>query len=532
MIQLGVALATALEFAGLSLSPQAEQAKVGEPKKLESQNNDAVVTDLIKRASASVSTSSPRAVAPGVLLGIGQAVDGCSSSTALDFIMRAFEGARALRDESPKDEGSERGLKTDESLNREIRATKRRTFVGVVAWLSSSSNRLGRPDLLALAQDLAGQIDYGTGIVKRQEVYGPIFSVLIGKKDYQAIRQLLSQVEKGDGVFPYRLAREVVQADRNSELTAEVVQSGYRALAAGQGASEGDLRFAEATLDMVPRAVVVEALKRFVRYKRNEDLHDQATQALIRKAVQILLRLAPQLASEYAMEPQPAEKQPSKKQEDDPLVLAYEKLLVVAEESSSAVAQVIMSVQDPRAQQALLTSSIASLRRQGKYEAADRVAEILATIAPQASLQQHPAEFLTRARSSATGEELGASIRQALSIAESVLAEDSKRYEASVNEVERLRVYKTSSQESVATYVFASENALDLAAESASRIFGPQQADVIIGVLATACEKKEAQDVKAKGPREEPEWNVDGSTSSTLLEKKKPTRREVKQPPE
>ena len=178
---------------------------------------------------------------------------------------------------------------------------------------------------------------------------------------------------------------------------------------------------------MVPRAVVVEALKRFVRYKRNEDLHDQATQALIRKAVQILLRLAPQLASEYALEPQPAEKQPSKKQEkDDPLVLAYEKLLVVAEESSSAVAQVIMSVQDPRAQQALLTSSIASLRRQGKNEAADRVAEILATIAPQASLQQHPAEFLTRARASATGEELGASIRQALSIAESVLAEDNK----------------------------------------------------------------------------------------------------------
>ena len=280
----------------------------------------------------------------------------------------------------------------------------------------------------------------------------------------------------------------VLQSGPSEELKTAALQRGYAAVEAGQCGLPSDLRLIEKLSELQGPSQAANVLRTCIHHRKNivgpksEDLI--ATQ----KAVELLLRLAPEAASEYprsAMQPSP----PDHAASSDPLPRAYEDIQILAEDSSAAVAMRVAQILDPQTRQALLTSAQSALLAAGKTEAAARVAAVIASTPMINASDQHPLELIMRARSTTTGDGLRAQVSHALSSAEKILAAESKAFNDAPNEREQIRLYTESSQEAVTAYLYAAENAFDLAYESAQRIGGPRRADVLSMILSVACEK-------------------------------------------
>ena len=462
------------------------QVPSGKPNPTSSCN--AIVSSLAEQADIASSIALPRVFAPQVLFGIGSALDGCSFESAMSPMLRAFEGARTLNVDAIASGGSDPKSSADKTLEADVRESRRKTLAAVISWLVSGADKQKRPDLIGVARDLAGQIFYKEKVIGRQEAFGPILNALLRKHDDDAVKRLLAEIEGADGLSPTTMLLAVMQSSPGEELKTTVLQRGYAAVEAGQCGLPSELRLIEKLSELQGRSQTANALRNCIRHRKSIEGPTPEDLIATQKAVELLLRLAPETASSYPrseLQPSP----PVHAESIDPLPRAYEDIQILAEDSSAAVAMRVAQIPDPRTRQALLTSAQSALIAADKTDAAARVAAVISSTPLSDGSDQHPMELVMRARSTTTGDGLRAQVSHALSSAEKILAAENKAFSAAPNERERIRLYKESSEEAVGAYLYAAENALDLAYESAQRIGGPRRAEVLTMILTVACEK-------------------------------------------
>ena len=470
-----------------ALSMSAGLAQVPLRKANSSDSCDAVVSSLAEQADLASSVALPNVFVPSVLLGIGSALDGCSFESAKSFMLRAFDGARASSDGAVASGGTDGKRPTGEDLESAIQSSRRATLVSVISWLVDSAEKRKRPELVGVARELAGQIAYRENVIGRQEAFGPVLNALLQKHDNDAVQELLSEIEAADGASPTAMLLAVLESGGSDELKTSVLRRGYAAVEAGQCGLPADLRFIQKLSEVRGRTQAAKVLRDCLSQRKNIKSPTREDEVATKAAVDLLLRLAPELASEYPASttkpPPPAVNSP------DDLSRMYEDIQALAEDSSAAVALRVAQIQDPQTRQALLTSAQSTLVAAGKMDAAARVAAVIASMPLTDNSDQHPLELLLRARSTTTGDGLRAQVSHALAMAEKLLSAENKEYAAAPNERDRIRLYSQFKDEAVVTFLYAAENAFDLAFESAQRVIGPRRAEVITMLLTAVCEK-------------------------------------------
>ena len=484
---MNIRLASAATVGALGLFLSAEQAwsSQGESPKCES---NPIVSRLLEQSSTAIS-SVPSSAAPERLLDIGSAVENCSLERSQAFVLRAFDAALALPCGTCKPSPNSSAAIPADSQGKRFREVKRRTALQVIELLCSWSDKHQRPEFLTSAIDLSDKTD--PQIVGRSKLYLFAIKRLLARHEEDRIRELLFRAENADGAFPFELGLVTIRA-ASDDFQKEILGRVFLAVSAGQPRSEPDMRVIEEMANMVPLSVASDALKKCIRTKKTEQPADAANLAVIRRATRLLMRLDPQVSSEYRLLDVADDDElapPKKTASEDPMVRAYEDIQALAEQSSSAVAERVMAIQDQRSRQAMLTSCISALRAAGKNEAADRVAEVLSSLLPTGSRESHPADDLLRDTATMTGPAAVASLQRSLDMAERILAEEDGRYQAARSESERADIYDRGSQEAIAVYSLAAESSFDLAMDSASRVKGPRQAEVLTTLLAHSCEK-------------------------------------------
>ncbi len=402
----------------------------------------AVIAELAAQAGLPANAA-PAAIAPELLFSIGQAAMSCSEDTGAGFAVRGFDAAASLKDE---------------------KETKKQVAVRVVRWLAAESVERKRPELLETAAELAARVDYDKGVVRRWEVYR---HVMEARPDEAAARADFAVVEKGDGKFPFRLAGRVKFAGWRAELMTRALAEA----SAGRVDAVEDLEFVAAAMKAAPPVEAKEAIDGLIARKKDGD--------------PVRVR-----ALELAGQGSPGPKVEAAPEAKDEVADRYENLKAAAEESDGALAERALAITDLRERQNLLGIAESALRRDGKTQAAERVAVLLRALLRPEVLAGHPAEALVVARATTRGPARIALIRQALAGADGLLAAERKRYEAALSVAEKIAVYRSASQEPEAVYGYAAEEDFDYAVENALRVNGPQRADILAAVLRRACEQR------------------------------------------
>lgn len=444
------------------------QAGRGAPEETTRLAREPLLMELIGQAALAANASTPKNVAPTVLITLGEATAPCDVDLATNYVTQGFKAALAMR---PIDDTTETAC---------LRALR---------WLSSASRDYNRPKLLQAALALASEIDFKSHSIGRQRAFEPMLRVLVQERNTDAISTILTSVEYGDAKFPFHLSKLSLRALTDPPTLDAMLLRGYGALARGQVRTLEDLEFVEQTIDLVSKPIAVESLTTFLKLAADPETGIDA--CVVHKATGLLHSIAPSRkppnpVSSCVKSSPPGDHSPIE-QGSDPVSEAYEDILRGAESDSALLAQALLRVPDVKTRKAMMLSAMQRLRAQGLTAAADRVANALNSLMPADSLQKNPAELIMLARSTPPGDARDALVRRALSLAENLIREDNASYEEASSDADKLNAYRRSSQESIATYALAARSFLPLASESALRTSGPQRADALTVVIESAC---------------------------------------------
>lgn len=473
----------------LAVVAPAAYAQVASTKPDPNNNCGAVVSSLAEQAEIATSTALPRGFVPWTLYEIGYALAGCSFQSAKNRMLSAFEAARTLNIDAIAPAGTNAKSNAEGTLESDVRESQRRTLVAVIGWLVSSADKQKRPELLAEARALAAQINFREKAIARQEAFEPILNALLAKHDNDATLELLSEIEAGDGASPTGMLLRILQADTDEELKSNVLQRGNAAVENGQCGAPSDLQLISKLSELQGPTQIAKALRECIRHRKNAESPTATDLVATQRAEELLLRVAPETASERPATPSRAIPS-APANSGDLLPQAYEDIQKLAEESSAAVAMRVAQIPDPQTRQALLTSAQSALAAAGRTEAAARVAAIISSMPASDGSDQRPVELIMKARSTTTGDALRVQVSHALASAEKILAAESKAFSSAPNERERVRLYTEFSDNAVVAYLYAAESAFDLALESAQRVVGPKRAEVLAMILTVACENR------------------------------------------